>query len=64
MSNNKRGRPPLDRTDRSVVVSLAMPGRAFDAYCKRAHTERLTVPEIIRRTLHISRNSKTQYREP
>lgn len=57
---NKPGRPPLDPTDRSVVVTLAMPGRAFDAVYRRAQMERLTVPEIIRRALGNSRNTKIE----
>ena len=57
---NPRGRPPLDRADPSVVVSVAMPGRAFDLICRRAHAERLTVPEVIRRTLRESANKKIE----
>ncbi len=57
---NRPGRPPLDRVDRSVVVSLAMPGRVFDHVYARAQFERLTVPEIIRRALRNSDNKKIE----
>lgn len=57
---NRPGRPPLDRCDKSVVVSLAMPGRVFDRVYARAQYERLTVPEIIRRALRNSDNKKVE----
>ena len=57
---NRPGRPPLDRSDPSVVVSLALPSRTFDLMCKRARVERLTVPEVIRRALRNSENKKTE----
>jgi len=60
MMANPRGRPPLDRSDPSVYVSVAMPGRAFDWIYQRARAERLTVPEIIRRTLRDSANKKRE----
>lgn len=53
---NRPGRPPLDRLDPSVDVTFTLPGRAFDAIYKRARVERLTVPELIRRSLLISEN--------
>lgn len=48
---NRPGRPPLDPTDRSVVVSFVLPSRAFERICRRAHVEQLSVSEIIRRVL-------------
>ena len=60
---NRPGRPPLDPADKSVVVSLAMPGRTFDRVYRLAQVERLTVPEIIRRALHNSANKKTETRD-
>lgn len=60
---NPPGRPPLDRTDRSVVVSLALPGRAFDQVCRRAVAARVSVPELIRRALHAD-NKKIQTPDP
>jgi hypothetical protein len=58
--SNPPGRPPLDRADRSVVVSIALPGRAFDLVCRRAAVARLSVPEIIRRALCNSANKKIE----
>jgi len=51
---NKRGRPALDPEDRSVVVSLTLPARAFDLFYRRALEARVTVPEILRRRLRIN----------
>jgi len=53
----KGGRPRLDPTDRSVAVSLALPGRQFDRLCQRASLARVSVPEIIRRDLRRSRSA-------
>jgi len=50
----KPGRPPLDPTDPSVVVTLRMPARVFEAVCRRAAAARLTVPEVIRRALRAA----------
>jgi hypothetical protein len=57
---NPPGRPPLDPRYPSVVVSLAIPSNRFDALCRRAALERLSVPEIIRRDLLNSASKKTQ----
>lgn len=60
---NRPGRPPLDPTDPSVVVSLRLPSRAFDQVCVRAAAARLTVPEIIRRALRNSANKERETSE-
>jgi hypothetical protein len=60
MSTNKPGRPRVDRTDRSVPVSVVMPARLFDSMYHRAHVERVTVPEVIRRLLRNSANTKME----
>jgi hypothetical protein len=57
---NRPGRPPLDPTDPSVVVSVALPGRRFDRLYRRASLERVSVPEIIRRALFDYSNKKIQ----
>jgi len=57
---NPPGRPPLDRADPSVVVSVALPSRAFDLMCRKALAERLTVPELIRRALRNPDNKKIE----
>lgn len=59
---NRPGRPPLDRSDKSVVVSFRVPGRMFDHVCRSANVERLTVPEIIRRALRNSANKEIKIR--
>jgi hypothetical protein len=57
---NRPGRPALERGDPSVDVHLVLPGRAFDSLYRRAQVERLTVAELIRRTLRNSENKKTE----
>jgi hypothetical protein len=47
----RRGRPPLDPTDRSVKLSITIPSRQFDTYCTQATKACVSVPEIIRREL-------------
>jgi hypothetical protein len=47
----KKGRPPLDRTDASVQVTLKMPSRQYDDAYQRASAARVSVPEILRRDL-------------
>lgn len=57
---NRPGRPPLDRADKSIAVSLALPARMFDRLCRAAAVERVTVPEMIRRALRRSDNTKIE----
>jgi hypothetical protein len=47
----RRGRPPLDRDDPSVVVSVRLPSRQYDALCARAGRKGITLPAMIRRVL-------------
>jgi len=54
------GRPPLDRSSKSVVVSLTLHAKAFDRVYRLARDGRLTVPEVIRRELDNSANKKTE----
>jgi hypothetical protein len=51
MTEQKRGRPPLDPNDRSVAVHFGLPAKEYDALCQKARREAVTVPELIRRTL-------------
>jgi hypothetical protein len=55
--SNRLGRPPLDPTDRSVVVTLTLTSRTRDRIARRAALERVSVPEIIRRDL-ATKNSE------
>ena len=48
---NPRGRPRIDPSDSTVTVSLALPGRTYDVIYRKAQSERLSVPEIIRRAI-------------
>jgi hypothetical protein len=45
------GHPPLDDDDPSAHITLTMPSKQLDAFCRRALREDVSVPEIIRRTL-------------
>jgi hypothetical protein len=51
MKRTHPGRPPLDDDDPSVSVSVSLPSKQFDALCKRAQREDVSVPAIIRRDL-------------
>jgi len=51
MKRTHPGRPPIDEDDPSVSVSVSLPSKKFAAYCKRAHDDDVSVPEIIRRDL-------------
>jgi hypothetical protein len=51
-SRRRRGRPPLDAVDpRSVNVHVRLPTRQYDAVCRRASAQRVTVPELLRRAV-------------
>jgi len=45
------GRPPIDPTDRSVYLTVAIPSRRFDALCKRASDSQRTVAAQVRAEL-------------
>lgn len=49
---SRRGRPPLDPTDRSVDVHLRIPARQYDALFERARRSRVEVNDQIRHELH------------
>lgn len=51
MSNTRRGRPPLDPSDRSITFAITLPRRQYDRYCVDALRSHVSVPEIIRREL-------------
>jgi hypothetical protein len=54
------GRPPLDDEDDedSVAVCVKLPSRVYDEQYQRAQRERVSVPEVIRRTLTEKRYPK------
>jgi hypothetical protein len=57
---NKPGRPTIAPPDPSVVVSLTIPARTYDAYYRRAQAARVSVPELIRRELRARRKTETR----
>lgn len=48
------GRPPLNRNDPSVPICVKVPSRDYDRLCDRARQARVTVPEVVRRSLHAN----------
>jgi hypothetical protein len=50
-----RGRPPLDRGDPSVKVSLSLPSQDYARICADASRARVSVPEALRRALVAGR---------
>jgi hypothetical protein len=63
--SRRPGRPPLDATDPSTKVCLAIPSKQYDAIYRRAATARVSVPELIRQTLSRPfRYPKSPEREP
>jgi hypothetical protein len=47
----KRGRPPVDADDRTVLVKVRLPPRQYDELYAQARRDDVTIPELIRRTL-------------
>jgi hypothetical protein len=52
------GRPPLDERDPSARVTISLPSKQLDGYCKRAQRDDVSVPEIIRRDLQEKKPKK------
>ena len=46
------GRPPIADDDTSTRVGLTLPTKQFDALCKQARREDISVAEAIRRQLN------------
>jgi len=51
--SRRPGRPPLDATDPSTKVCLALPSKRYDRLYRAAADARVTVPELIRRSLDV-----------
>jgi hypothetical protein len=49
--SRRPGRPPLDRDDPSVQMSLRLPARQYEALCRAATVYRTTVPDLVRLAL-------------
>ena len=50
MKPGRIGRPPLDPDSPSVRVSLSVPARQYDELYAKAQRERVSVPELMRRS--------------
>lgn len=50
--HRKSGPKPLDPTDPSCELCLALPSKQFAALTARARAEQITVPEVIRRHIY------------
>jgi hypothetical protein len=51
MKRTAPGRPPLDDDDPSTTICVKVPSKLFDELDDRARRARVTIQEIIRRTL-------------
>ena len=47
-----RGRPPLDRNDRSVHVGITLPSKKFDELCEIARRQDVSLPEVMRLAIY------------
>lgn len=54
----RRGRPRVDDSDESVVVSLTLPARHYDEIYRRARVDGTTVSARIRRELQCVRDAR------
>ena len=48
---NRPGRPRVDPTECTAKVSVSLPARDYDALYRQARDAKVTVPELIRRSL-------------
>jgi hypothetical protein len=46
------GRPPLSPDEGSVKICLTVPTRKYDALDAQAREERVSIPELVRRSLN------------
>lgn len=53
-SSNPPGRPPIDRSDPSQSVTVALPGRVFKELDRVAKEHRTNVQTIIRQRLRVT----------
>jgi hypothetical protein len=54
----RTGRPPIADDDPSTSVHVRLPSRQYDEVYRQAQLERVSIPEIIRRSLDPSRRSR------
>jgi len=50
----RMGRPPLDTRHPSVAVSTRLSAPDYDALCRRAQRERVSVADMLRQRLHAA----------
>jgi hypothetical protein len=62
VTKRRPGRPSVDAVERSVYVGVTLTAAQYDAFCKQALREAVSVPEVIRRELRLNKNSKTPAR--
>jgi len=51
MATGRNGSPPLDRSDPTEKICLAVTGKDYDRLHQAARSARISVPEVIRRAL-------------
>lgn len=54
----KRGRPALDPGDPSVAIYVTVPSRHYDQLYRQASDARVSVPELVRRSLPIGNKKR------
>lgn len=50
----KPGRPPLDKDDPSVPVTVCLPSKKFDELCAIARRQDQSLPEVVRRLIYAN----------
>jgi hypothetical protein len=48
----RMGRPPLDTRHPSIPISVRIPVPQYDALCKRAQRDHVSVADALRQQLH------------
>jgi hypothetical protein len=64
MTRRRDGRPPLDPSDPSTKVCIALPSKRYDALYRQAAAARISVPELIRRSLPAANIPKLHAPKP
>jgi hypothetical protein len=55
LTPKRRGRRALDDDDPSMLVGVTLPSKQYDDLAQRALREKVSVPEIVRRTMREAR---------
>ena len=51
-TDRRPGRPPLNRDDPAVRVTISLPSKQFDVLCAEALRHDVSIPEAVRRELY------------